>query len=92
MDAKKLGQIYAEAKRRFDTDPAFVARVSDVVQELQQSSAEEDGVLGSVRHSWQVVCEMSRRSFAELFEQLGVRGLEERGESTYVVAANCEIA
>jgi hypothetical protein len=36
-----------------------------------------------VVHTWQQVCEVSRRAFTALFARLGVR-VEERGESSYV--------
>ncbi len=50
------------------------------------AAAEAEAEEGSVRHSWKVVCEVSRRSFQELFARLGLRGrLVELGESSYVI-------
>jgi len=83
IDADVLGQEYAAAKQRYDSDAEFAKIVHTNVQELQQSSASDEEAIGTLRHNWALVCEVSRRSFQKLFKQLGVTGLVERGESMY---------
>ncbi|PRP72988.1 arginyl-tRNA synthetase [Planoprotostelium fungivorum] len=74
-----LTQIYAEAKKRAQSDPSFAERSQKTSKSMQKiDSAEEE-----VRRSWHVLCASSRRGFGKkVFERLNVVS-EERGESFY---------
>lgn len=70
-----LMKWYKAAKKRFDEDAAFKNRAQKEVVRLQ--SGEEDAIRG-----WQLICDVSRRGFQEIYDLMGVR-ITERGESFY---------
>eukprot|EP00936_MAST-01D_sp_MAST-1D-sp1_P002423 g2423.t1 len=76
----ELGELYRDAKRCFDNPgergDAFRARSRRAVLRLQNGEPEAKAV-------WARLCERSRRHAAEVYQILGVHGLEERGESWY---------
>ncbi|MEB3321977.1 MAG: arginine--tRNA ligase [Synechococcaceae cyanobacterium] len=77
-DAVDLGDLvafYRQAKRRFDEDEAFQAASREEVVRLQGGDPE-------ARRAWQLLCEQSRREFAQIYERLDIC-LTERGESFY---------
>jgi arginyl-tRNA synthetase len=66
---------YRDGKKRFDEDPEFKKRAQLEVVALQSGDPE-------ALQSWQLICEISRRAYQEIYDILGVR-LQERGESFY---------
>lgn len=66
---------YRESKKRFDEDPEFKKCAQMQVVKLQSGDAE-------TRAAWQVICEISRRSYQEIYNLLDVKIIE-RGESFY---------
>lgn len=66
---------YRESKKRFDEDPEFKKRAQLQVVKLQSGDAQ-------TRAAWQVICEISRRSYQEIYNLLDVK-INERGESFY---------
>jgi arginyl-tRNA synthetase len=75
LDIGDLVEFYRQAKKRFDTDPAFQETARLEVVKLQ-SGVEES------RYAWNLLCEQSRREFQQIYNLLDVR-LTERGESFY---------
>ena len=45
---------------------------------VKLQSHEEDYIKG-----WNLICDVSRKEFQKVYDRLGVRNLEERGESFY---------
>lgn len=76
MPVADLMALYKAAKARFDADADFKARAQQAVVALQ--SGDEASVA-----AWKRICEASRAEFEAIYEQLGVEGLVERGESFY---------
>jgi arginyl-tRNA synthetase len=74
-DLIELMGWYRESKNRFDEDPEFKKRAQLQVVKLQSGDLQ-------TRTAWQVICEISRRSYQEIYDLLDVR-LVERGESFY---------
>lgn len=74
-DLSHLVTWYKESKKRFDDDADFKKRAQEAVVELQQGVPE-------VRRSWEILCEISRKAYWEIYELMGVQ-LVERGESFY---------
>jgi arginyl-tRNA synthetase len=70
-----LEAFYKAAKRRFDADADFKLRAQKRVVALQ--SGEE-----FARTAWKILCDISRKSFQEIYDRLGIT-IEERGESFY---------
>lgn len=70
-----LQQFYKESKKRFDEEEDFKKRAYDRVVKLQ--SGEE-----RCTRAWQLICDVSRREFQEIYDMLDVK-LIERGESFY---------
>jgi len=70
-----LQAFYKASKTRFDEDAVFKKRAYEKVVELQKG--EKD-----VRTAWQLICEVSRKEFQEIYTRLQVSILE-RGESFY---------
>lgn len=66
---------YKESKKRFDEDPEFKKRAQLRVVKLQSGDRE-------TRAAWSLICEISRRSYQEIYDLLDVK-LIERGESFY---------
>jgi arginyl-tRNA synthetase len=74
-DLTSLMHWYKNAKKEFDQDPQFKNRSQLEVVRLQSGDPE------SIR-IWKIICDISRKSFQEIYELLGVT-LIERGESFY---------
>lgn len=74
-DLSHLVEWYKASKRRFDADPDFKKRSQLEVVELQSGNPES-------LHAWNIICEISRKAYQEIYDILDVR-LEERGESFY---------
>eukprot|EP00597_Dinobryon_sp_UTEXLB2267_P000826 CAMPEP_0170075852 /NCGR_PEP_ID=MMETSP0019_2-20121128/12922_1 /TAXON_ID=98059 /ORGANISM="Dinobryon sp., Strain UTEXLB2267" /LENGTH=612 /DNA_ID=CAMNT_0010287101 /DNA_START=230 /DNA_END=2068 /DNA_ORIENTATION=+ len=68
--------FYKLAKQRFDQDPVFKDTARAEVVRLQ--AGDEDSL-----RAWQTICQKSRVEFQEVYDLLGVKGLQERGESFY---------
>jgi len=74
-DVSDLNAFYKAAKKRFDEDEEFKKKSQLNVVELQGGGV-------AARQAWQKICDVSRKSFDEIYTRLGVRALE-RGESYY---------
>ncbi|GGM16143.1 arginine--tRNA ligase [Dactylosporangium sucinum] len=74
----ELGELYVQARRRFDADPGFRERSRQRVVLLQ---AGDEATL----RLWRAVMATSRRHFLSMYERLGVRlqDADFAGESTY---------
>lgn len=70
-----LMQWYRSAKKRFDEDPDFKKNSQLQVVALQKGNEE-------ALFAWRMICEISRRSYQEIYSLLDVH-LNERGESFY---------
>ncbi|MBY0356525.1 MAG: arginine--tRNA ligase [Candidatus Obscuribacterales bacterium] len=71
-----LVTFYKQAKKHFDEDEQFKARAHQEVVSLQSGNPE------SVK-AWQLLCDQSRKSFANIYNLLDIQNLQERGESFY---------
>src|SRR4029078_13590643 len=73
-----LDKFYKEARKRFDSDPAFADAARDTVVRLQAGGEQELAL-------WRQIVAETRRHFQPLYGRLGVRLTEadERGESFY---------
>ncbi len=74
-DLPTLMQWYKESKKRFDEDSEFKKRSQLQVVALQGGDSE-------ALRAWEMICEISRSSFQEIYDLLDVK-LIERGESFY---------
>jgi arginyl-tRNA synthetase len=74
-DLPSLMGWYRASKKKFDEDPDFKTRARQAVVALQRGDREEIG-------AWEIICEISRRAFQEVYDLLDVK-LQERGESYY---------
>lgn len=74
-DLTHLVQWYKDAKKRFDDDAEFKKRSQLEVVALQ--GGEDDA-----RRAWEVICEISRKGYQEIYDILDIK-LIERGESFY---------
>ncbi len=74
-DLSHLMAWYKASKKRFDEDPEFKKQSQLEVVELQAGNP--DSI-----HAWEIICEISRRSYQEIYDLLDV-DLVERGESFY---------
>lgn len=88
--AVDLETRYRRANARFTEDPVFRERARRRVVDLQ--SGEE-----SATRAWEALVDTSRVANREVYELLGVRGLIDRGESSYAsmlpqVVADLEVA
>ncbi|TMW61675.1 hypothetical protein Poli38472_010738 [Pythium oligandrum] len=80
----QLGQYYESGKKKHANDPAFKAKVDDVVIQLQRIGSSGTRTLDPVvEKTWQRACEVSQAAYAEIFDRLRVN-VKERGESTYL--------
>ncbi|XP_028397434.1 arginine--tRNA ligase, cytoplasmic-like [Dendronephthya gigantea] len=70
-----LQAFYKASKTRFDNDEVFKKRAYERVVLLQNGDPD-------VRKAWMMICDVSRKEFAKIYEKLGVT-LIERGESFY---------
>ncbi|EER12926.1 arginyl-tRNA synthetase, putative [Perkinsus marinus ATCC 50983] len=75
-EVSDLQTFYKAAKKRFDEEPDFKKRSQEEVVALQ--SGDE-----YARKAWQICCDISRKSFEEVYNRLGIEGLKEQGESFY---------
>lgn len=66
---------YRESKKRFDEDEDFKKCAQLEVVALQSGKPAE-------RHAWQIICEISRRAYQEIYDLLDVKIID-RGESFY---------
>ena len=71
-----LVEFYKAAKKEFDEDAQFQETSRNEVVKLQGGDPD-------TLRAWQDICDLSRREFRKIYDMLGVRGLEERGESFY---------
>eukprot|EP00047_Mylnosiga_fluctuans_P010934 m.18705 g.18705 ORF g.18705 m.18705 type:complete len:703 (+) comp3367_c0_seq1:28-2136(+) len=71
-----LQAFYKQSKKRFDEEPEFNKRAHVEVVKLQSGDPE-------VTKAWQLICDVSRKEFADIYARLGVTDLHERGESFY---------
>jgi arginyl-tRNA synthetase len=73
-----LEQFYRDAKKTFDTDPAFADESRKTVVRLQGGDPE-------VLKLWGAIVEQTRRHYQPLYQRLGVqlKRTDERGESAY---------
>ncbi len=74
-DITQLMEWYRLSKKRFDEDPEFKKRAREEVVALQGGNAE-------TKHAWQIICDISRHAFQEIYDLLDIR-IQERGESFY---------
>lgn len=71
-----LQKFYQEAKKRFDEEEGFQKKSKECVVKLQR----KDPVFYK---AWQLICSISRKEFEVIYDILGIKGLEEKGESYY---------
>ena len=71
-----LQSFYKESKERFDAEEEFKKRAYQCVVDLQ--SKQENHIL-----AWKLICDISRKEFNEIYRQLDIYNLIERGESFY---------
>jgi arginyl-tRNA synthetase len=71
-----LESFYREAKRHFDSDPAFADEARRTVVELQGGDAETLRI-------WRAFCAESLRHCHAVYDALGITKLVDRGESSY---------
>ncbi len=74
-DLESLMKWYKAAKKRFDEDVDFKSTAQKEVVRLQ--GGKEDAI-----RAWQLICDISRKGFQEIYDLLGVK-ITERGESFY---------
>lgn len=74
-DLTQLVTWYKASKQRFDNDEQFKQRARQEVVALQQGSSD-------TKHAWEVLCEISRLAYQEIYDLLNVC-ITERGESFY---------
>ncbi|MBS0621245.1 MAG: arginine--tRNA ligase [Verrucomicrobia bacterium] len=74
-DLMQLMEWYKESKKQFDADPEFKKRAQLLVVSLQSGDP-------ATRKAWQMICDISRKAFQEIYERLDIK-LVERGESFY---------
>ena len=70
-----LEELYVQAKRHFDADPAFAEAARRAVVDLQSGDP-------TTRTIWKAFCDESLRHCQAVYDRLGVT-LEHRGESFY---------
>lgn len=74
-DLSHLVSWYKESKKRFDDDEDFKQRARLEVVEIQSGNSESLA-------AWQILCDISRKAFNEIYDLLNVH-ITERGESFY---------
>lgn len=74
-DLSHLVLWYKQAKKRFDEDEEFKKRSQLEVVAIQSGNADS-------LHAWNIICDISRRAYQEVYDLLGVHIIE-RGESFY---------
>jgi arginyl-tRNA synthetase len=77
LDLGDLSSFYRAAKKHFDADLAFQDAARSAVVQLQAGDRE-------TLKAWEIVCELSRRSYRKIYDLLGVsEDICDRGESFY---------
>ncbi|KAL3924570.1 MAG: hypothetical protein SGILL_000967 [Bacillariaceae sp.] len=76
VDLGDLVELYKAAKKRFDVDDDFKSRAREGVVKLQAGNDEEIA-------AWKALCAASRVEYQKIYDMLGIKGLQERGESFY---------
>ena len=76
LDLGDLASFYRQAKKRFDSDPAFQQQSRQAVVSLQ--AGDEDTL-----KAWKIVCDLSNQSNQKLFKLMGLSPQIIRGESFY---------
>ncbi|HEY9905985.1 MAG TPA: arginine--tRNA ligase, partial [Thermosynechococcaceae cyanobacterium] len=77
LELGELSTFYRQAKQRFDSDPAFQETARQSVVQLQSGDT-------VTLQAWKIVCELSKRSYREIYDLLGVsKDIIDRGESFY---------
>ena len=76
LNLGELATFYRQAKKRFDEDEDFRDASRQAVVELQ--AGDEDTI-----KAWQIVCELSRRSYKKIYDLMKLSPIIERGESFY---------
>uniref|UniRef100_A0A1I8B2K8 arginine--tRNA ligase n=1 Tax=Meloidogyne hapla TaxID=6305 RepID=A0A1I8B2K8_MELHA len=71
-----LQTFYKESKLKFDEDAEFKSRAYQCVVKLQNGEQE-------FIDAWNMICDISRKEFENIYERLDVSNLVERGESFY---------
>lgn len=74
-DLTHLVSWYKASKKRFDEDPDFKRKAQQQVVLLQKGDP-------TTRKGWEVICDISRKAYQEIYDLLDVRIIE-RGESFY---------
>ncbi len=75
VDLSQLMQWYKESKKKFDEDPVFKRKSQLEVVKLQGGDS-------SSLLAWQMICDISRKAFLEIYDLLDIKTTE-RGESFY---------
>ncbi|MEN9565240.1 MAG: arginyl-tRNA synthetase [Cyanobacteriota bacterium] len=76
LNLGELATFYRQAKKRFDEDANFKEASRQAVVELQ---AGDEATL----KAWKIVCELSSRSYRQIYDLMGLSTAIERGESFY---------
>jgi arginyl-tRNA synthetase len=76
LNLGELATFYRQAKKRFDEDANFKEASRQAVVKLQ---AGDEATL----KAWKIVCELSSRSYRQIYDLMGLSTAIERGESFY---------
>ncbi|MEL6496435.1 MAG: arginine--tRNA ligase [Cyanobacteria bacterium J06623_7] len=76
LNLGELATFYRQAKKRFDEDEDFRGASRQAVVELQ---AGDEATI----KAWQIVCDLSRRSYQKIYNLMQLSPIIERGESFY---------
>ncbi len=76
MNLGELSTFYRQAKKRFDEDESFRDASRQAVVGLQAGE-------GETIKAWKIVCELSSRSYRQIYDLMGLSSIIERGESFY---------
>lgn len=76
LNLGELSTFYRQAKKRFDEDESFQNASRQAVVELQ--TGDEETI-----KAWKIVCELSSRSYRQIYDLMGLSSIVERGESFY---------
>ncbi len=76
MNLGELSTFYRQAKKRFDENESFRDTSRQAVVELQ--AGDEDTI-----KAWKIVCQLSSRSYRQIYDLMGLSSIIERGESFY---------
>jgi arginyl-tRNA synthetase len=76
LNLGELGTFYRQAKKRFDEDENFREASRQAVVQLQ---AEDPATI----KAWKIVCELSSRSYRQIYDLMGLSAFIEQGESFY---------